>query len=171
MTVTYIAYVSRAKTVFCDGFSIDKPLLINSLEFVTARKRSLRRLCFYTCLSVILFKEGCLPQCMMGYIPPAPGSRRPPRRKQALPGKQTPSQEAVTPWEADTLPGSSHPPGSRHAPPRKQTPPRSRPPPGSRHPLGSRPPLAQCMLGDTANKWAYASYWNAYLFLLIFKTK
>ena len=37
---------------------------------ITARKRSLRMLCFYTCLSVILFTgRGCLPQCMLGYPP------------------------------------------------------------------------------------------------------
>ena len=37
--------------------------------FVTARKRSLRRLCFCTCLSVILFTGGGLPQCILGYTP------------------------------------------------------------------------------------------------------
>ena len=31
---------------------------------------SLRKLCFYTCLSVILFAGGCVPQCMLGYTPP-----------------------------------------------------------------------------------------------------
>ena len=41
-----------------------------------ARKRSLRRLCFYTCLSVILFPGGCLPQCMLRYT--RPQSRHPP---------------------------------------------------------------------------------------------
>ena len=30
-------------------------------SFITARKRSLRRLCFYTCLSVILFTGGGVP--------------------------------------------------------------------------------------------------------------
>ena len=59
---------------------------------VTARKRSLRRLCFYTCLS---FCSHCLPQCMLGYTPPPAGTRH-------HPGKQTPPQEADTPsacWE------------------------------------------------------------------------
>ena len=34
--------------------------------------KGLRRLCFYTCLSVILFtgRGVCLPQCMLGYTPP-----------------------------------------------------------------------------------------------------
>ena len=33
---------------------------IGCAPIFTARKRSLRRLCFYTCLSVILFTGGCL---------------------------------------------------------------------------------------------------------------
>ena len=51
---------------------------------ITARKRSLRRLCFYTCLSVILLTGGSA-NCMLGYPPPfdqrqapAPRSRHPP---------------------------------------------------------------------------------------------
>ena len=52
----------------------------------TARKRSLQRLCFYTCMSVILFTGGCLPQYMLGYTPQeqtppradTPRSRHPP---------------------------------------------------------------------------------------------
>ena len=45
-------------------------------SIITARKRSLQRLCFYTCLSVILFtgEWGCLPLCMMGCTPPPTGS-------------------------------------------------------------------------------------------------
>ena len=104
----------------------------------TARKRSLRRLCFYTCLSVILFTGGLSASVYAGIHPP---------------GKQTP------PWEADT-PGKfvkvmflllsvSHsvhwgclprcmlgytPLGSRH-PPQEQT------PPGSRHPVEADTPL------------------------------
>ena len=42
---------------------------------ITTRKRSLRRLCFYTCLSVILFRGGCLNQCILVYT--HPGSRHP----------------------------------------------------------------------------------------------
>ena len=43
---------------------LDRPRTVNSntansiVCLITARKRSLRRLCFYTCLSVILFTEG-----------------------------------------------------------------------------------------------------------------
>ena len=36
---------------------------------VTAHKRSLRRLCFYTCLSVILFTGGTCPGTLGRYIP------------------------------------------------------------------------------------------------------
>ena len=43
--------------------------------YFTACKRSLRRLCFYTCLSFCSQVGGCLPQCMLGYTPP--GSRHP----------------------------------------------------------------------------------------------
>ena len=45
-------------------------------SIITARKRSLQRLCFYTCLSVILFTGGwgCLPQCMLGCTPSPTGS-------------------------------------------------------------------------------------------------
>ena len=48
---------------------------VNSSIF-TARKRSLRWLCFYTCLSVILLTGvggGCLPKCMLGCT--SPGTR------------------------------------------------------------------------------------------------
>ena len=59
-----------------------------SRNLITARRRSLRRLCFHTCLSVILFTGGCLPQCILGYTPP-------PR--------------ADTPWGADTPPATDTP--------------------------------------------------------------
>ena len=71
----------------------------------------LRRLCFYTCLSV--HRWGCLPQCMVGYqslqeqTPPTPQSRQP--LGAAIPQEQTPSG-------ADP-PRSRHPLRSRHFPP------------------------------------------------------
>ena len=49
----------------------------------------LRRLCFYTCLSVILFTGGGLPQCMLGYHPP--GTRHPPGADP--PGPGTPPEQ------------------------------------------------------------------------------
>ena len=66
--------------------------------FVTARKQSLRSLCFHRCLSV--HRGGCLPHCMLGYTP-----------------------QEQTPPRPDTIPGNRHPPGSRHPPLPKQTPP------------------------------------------------
>ena len=53
------------------------------VALVTARKRSLRRLCFYTCLSFC--PQGGLPQCMLGYPPP-------PRAEPPGPGTNLPSQ-------------------------------------------------------------------------------
>ena len=45
---------------------------------ITARKRSLRRLCFYTCLSVILFTGGgCYPSMPCRWYPIMPCSRSP----------------------------------------------------------------------------------------------
>ena len=46
---------------------------------ITARKQSLRRLCFHKCLSVILFRgEGwCLPKGMLGYTADTPLGRHP----------------------------------------------------------------------------------------------
>ena len=69
-------------------------------DIFTARKRSLRRLCFYTCLSVILFTEG-------EYL-----------------GRYTPSR--YTP-QAGTPPGTGTPPGRytpwAGTPPQDQVPP------------------------------------------------
>ena len=79
------------------------------LLIITARKRSLRRLCFHRCLSVHS-GVGCLPHCMLGYIPPGP--------------------------EADTSspgPDTSPPPENRHLP-RADTQPRGPDTPRSRHP-------------------------------------
>ena len=64
----------------------------------TVRKRSLWRLCFYTCLSAILFTGGYA--SVHAWIPP--GTRQPP------------------PPRADTLQDQARPPGSR--PPRADTP-------------------------------------------------
>ena len=55
--------------------------VLTTLSFFTARKRSLRRLYFYTYLS--FYPQRGLPQCMLGYHPPdqatpPPGTRHPP---------------------------------------------------------------------------------------------
>ena len=80
---------------------------------ITARKRSLQRLCFYTCLSVILFTgEFCLSACWDGRAPRSrpPGSRHPLRSRHP-PGPETPQEP-----ESDT-PSSRHPPPGADAPP------------------------------------------------------
>ena len=94
------------------------------LNIITARKRSLRRLCYHRYLSV---HGGCLPHCMLGYTPQEqtpPGIRHP-----TPPWEQTPD----TPLGADTHPGADTP-QSRHSHPEQIL------------------PTAQCMLGDTGNK-------------------
>ena len=76
--------------------------------------------------SVILFTGvGGLPQCMLGYHPPA---------------RQTPSGKADAPRQGD--------PSGKADPPGKETLQLGRPP------LARRPPAAQCMLGDMVNKQA-----------------
>ena len=83
----------------CDHKSIKHTA---SFVFVTARKRSLGRLCFYTCLSVILFTRGCLPQCMLTYTPQGadPPRKQTPHTSRHPPGADTP-REVDTPREAD----------------------------------------------------------------------
>ena len=94
----------------------------------TARKRSLRRLCFYTCLSVILFTGGEVP----GQVHP--------------PGRYTP------PW-AGTHPPRAGTPPDRYTPLGRYTP-LAGTPPRQVHPLADTPTPEQCMLGDTGNKRA-----------------
>ena len=68
-------------------------------EFLPSATK-LRRLCFYTCLLVILFTGGGLPQYMLGYhtsqdqAPPSPRTRHPP--------EQTPPGPGALPPGADT---------------------------------------------------------------------
>ena len=104
--------------------------------------------------------KGCLPQCMLGYLPlggrppqsrhreqTPPGADTPPRRQTPL-GADTP-RTRHPPWE-QTPPDQAHPLQSRHTPPggrppRRQTPPDQAPPqeqtpPGSKHPPGADTP-------------------------------
>ena len=87
----------------------------------TARKRSLRRLCFYTCLSVILFTSGGGAKYLgryplAGTLPPSPQAGPPPaagtpRSRYNPPGRYTPpSRYTPTPWQVHPLAGT-HPPG------------------------------------------------------------
>ena len=92
----------------------------------TALKRSLRSLCFYTCLSVILFTEGsvCLSACWDTHTPP-PQNR--------------PSPLEQTPPPPSAHPRSTQPPWSR--PPLEQTSPVADTPVADTSPQ-SRPPGA-----------------------------
>ena len=116
----------------------------------------LRRLCFYTCLSV--HGGGCT----WAGIPPRqvplwdqvhpPGPGTPPWDQVHHPqGRYTP--RAGTPWDQVHPPGPGTPPGTRYTP-------RTRyPPPGQVHPPGPGTPPAD---GYCCGR--YASYWNAFLF-------
>ena len=96
---------------------------------ITARKRSLRRLCFYTCLSVILFTGGVCPIACWdtpprtrGRCPPTPDQRYPPRPEAGTPREQTHSPPKQTPPRPEVgTPRNRHPlrpeagaPPSRH---------------------------------------------------------
>ena len=81
----------------------------------------LRRLCFYTCRSVILFTGGSA-SVHAGIQPPRPGTPRPGTPRPGTPSEQTP-------------PRSRHPPDQ--APQQEQTPLRSR------HPPDQAPPWEQ----------------------------
>ena len=98
---------------------------------ITARKRSLRRLCFYTCLSFILFTVG---EYLTRY-PPHQVHTPPQTRYTPGPGTHPPEQ---------TPPDQVHYPGTRYPRPR-YTPPRADTPRDQVH------PPEQSILGDTVN--------------------
>ena len=97
----------------------------------------LRRLCFYTCVSV---HRGGLPQCMLGYTPPPPWEQTPLGADTSSLGADTPLLGADTPLGVDTPLGAHLPLGAH--PTQEQT-----PPPADGYCCGR-----------------YASYWNAFLF-------
>ena len=133
-----------------------------------------------------------LPQCMLGYCPPPPGADPPeqtpleqtPQEQtplEKIPPEQTPLEQTPQsrppqeqtppqsrPLRADPPPRSRHPPGEtspRGDPPGSRHPPGAdtllgADPPGSRHP----PQEADSSIRSTCGR--YASYWNAFLFLI-----
>ena len=112
--------------------------MLDRKEVITSHKRSLRRLCFYTCLSV---HRGSTWAGTPRQVPPWSGTPPPP------PGQVHPS------WQV-------HPPGHVHPPagtppwsgiPLAGTPPLARYTPRQVHPPMYIPP-GHCMLGDTGNK-------------------
>ena len=105
------------------------------IAMFTARKRSLRSLCFYTCLSVILFTG-------MGW---------------GGVGRSASVHAGIPPWTrhptGPDTPQTRHSPGTRYpqSTPQDQAPPRS------------RPPLRSACLEIWSTSGRYASYWNAIL--------
>ena len=78
------------------SFIVTKVFFSVSASYIfTACKRSLRRLCFYTCLSVILYMGGgvCLSACWDSRLPPP---------EQTYPWEQTSPQEQTPPPGADS---------------------------------------------------------------------
>ena len=121
-------------------------------------------------LCVILLTGGCLPQCMLGYVPTKeaptcqgdpPRGRHPPRRrppKEGDPHRRHPP-EGGTPQEG------RHP---QEAPPKKEAPPEGGThPPKRRHPPKEAPPQ-EADLGMRSMSGRYASYWNAFLVYVMF---
>ena len=119
-------------------------------------------------LSVILFTGG-VSASVHAEIPHPPGADTP--RQQTSPGSRHPPGSRHTPWEQthppeQTLPWEQTPPGSRH--------PRSRHPPGADTPSPEQtPPRADtpppgANTGIRSKSSRYASYWNAFLFEIIF---
>ena len=123
----------------------------------TVRNVVVRKVMFYTCLSVILFTggdrgKGGSGRHLPGQTPPrhTPPGHTPLR--QIPPGQTPPRQTAPrqtplsdTPWahtpQADTPPG--------------------------RHPPGQTPPRADTSRADGYCSGWYASYWNAFLFIIV----
>ena len=88
-TLKYFSFIYQyhMRLTYCQGVS----------SFITARKRSLRRLCFYTCLSVLLFTVGGVP----GQAPPWAGT---PPKQVHLPWAGTPRWAGSPPGRYTPLP-------------------------------------------------------------------
>ena len=149
------------------------------IDFITARIRSLRRLCFYTCLSFILFTGGVPDQ-----VPPRdqvhpPGPGTPPGARYP-PGPGTPPWDQVHPGDQVHPPGTRYTPGTRYAPRPGTSHDQAHTPPDQAHtPLGTRypprpctppgpgtPPRSRACWEIRSTCGQSASYWNAILFIL-----
>ena len=84
--------ISCGLNLVCERWDWATKGILHSYIFYifTARKRSLRRLCFHRCLSV--HGEGCLPHCMLGYTPP--DQRQKPPQDQTPPEQTPPTVHA-----------------------------------------------------------------------------
>ena len=118
------------------------------ISVITARKRSLRRLCFYTCPSFCPQGGGGIP----GQVPP-PRTRYTPR-----PGTPPPPRTPGTRYTPS--PRNRYTPRTRYTPPRPGTPPGPGTPPDQYTP----PPRSSACWEIRATSGRYASYWNAFLF-------
>ena len=130
---------------------------------ITARKRSLRRLCFHRYLSVHggrvsaplhagIYTPRTRGRHPLGADPPRTRCRHPPGpeadTRSLGPEADTPPGADIPPLGADTpRTGGRHPLGANT--PLEQTPPPSR---TRHHPPEQTKPPAHCMLGDTGNK-------------------
>ena len=145
--VKYTATDKYGNNATCTVKVVVKGILLFAYLFITARKRSLRRLCFYTCLSFILFRGEYLTR----YLPP---SRHPPKTRYTPWSRHLPDQVHHPPWDQVHTPGtrctprdqvppeSGTPPGTRYTPQSRHTPPRPGTPPRTRYiPLGPGTPL------------------------------
>ena len=154
--------------VYEEAISPDK-----NISIFTARKQSLRRLCFYTCLSVILFTGGCT-----GQVPPDRYTH-PPRQVLHPVGRYTIPQVGTPPRQVHPLAGT--PPGWIHpwaGTPQAGTPPLGRYTTQADTPLGRYTSLGRCSLwtstrppppatvhaGIRSTGRRYVSHWNAFLF-------
>ena len=121
------------------------------------------RLCFYLCLWFCT--QGGSPENPPGPGRPPVDQGEPPRTKENRPRtRETPRDQAEPPRPRRTPPGPGRPPRTRQNPPR----PRRTPPGPGRHPPGPRrtPPEEDCSIRSMSGR--YASYWNAFLFVVNF---
>ena len=119
-----------------------------TFKIFTVRKRSLRQGNIFSSMYQEFCSQGRGSASVhAGILPSPPPRAEPPPGTDPL-GPRTRDQ-APPPDQAP--PGPGMPPRGRH--PLWSRPPRSRHPPLRTRPPRSRHPLAQCMLGDTVNKW------------------
>ena len=132
--------------------------------------------------SVILSTGGGVSDSVHVGIPPPgadpPRSRHPPQeadppKKQTSPTisrhppRSRPSPRSRHPPKKQTPPMKQIPPRSRH-PPKNQTPPQKQTPPEADTPPRTRHPPHEADIGARSMSGRYASYWNAFLLLVMF---
>ena len=118
------------------------------------------------CLSTV----GCLPQCMLGCQTPRTRQGEPLQTTQIPQTRENPPRPGRTPLDQGEPPGSGreNPPGPGRTPPDQgETPPDQGDPPQTReNPPDQGEPPGPGSIRSTSGR--YASYWNAFLFGIIF---